>query len=207
MSICGSGAGPIIHSFTLAVVPFQSRHITSFVSSMSMQACESTHLPCTVPAMGSHLHPETAQADLGKGAEESKTATPLVWTSTAPTKIAAMFRGRPVMKKSLTRSARGSSCDFASTTTLAGVAVGSRNENEQATVAGSMRASGFVMAVCAAEPSTGSIAAAVPIAEKHCAMAEMTTMIRTLRPKSPKSFVDFVATEANLSPIQMFRPD
>mmetsp|Transcript_43690 Transcript_43690/g.115525 ORF Transcript_43690/g.115525 Transcript_43690/m.115525 type:complete len:232 (+) Transcript_43690:119-814(+) len=184
MSYCGWGAPSSSgsHCSTLASVPFQRRQVASLVSSSRMQAWHQTCTPCTSPSMGSHLQFVAAHAYLGKGSEELKTTEPMTLMIAAPTNAAAMFSGSPVRKKSRTRRDRGSSWDLARTTTLAGVAVGSMNANEHATVAGSSRASGLVTAICEAEASTGSMDAAVPMAEKACAMIDVMQTMRRVRP-------------------------
>mmetsp|Transcript_51966 Transcript_51966/g.160985 ORF Transcript_51966/g.160985 Transcript_51966/m.160985 type:complete len:292 (+) Transcript_51966:360-1235(+) len=128
-----------------------------------MQAWASTKRPCTIPGSATQEQATAlpSQAQAGKGAPAPKTAAPRARERRAPTVAARTAVGKPTRTKSRTRRGCDSSFDLASTTTLAGDAVGSTKEREQATAAGSMSLMGWMTALCAAEARTGSTMVAV----------------------------------------------
>mmetsp|Transcript_41031 Transcript_41031/g.118812 ORF Transcript_41031/g.118812 Transcript_41031/m.118812 type:complete len:250 (+) Transcript_41031:277-1026(+) len=121
----------------------------------------------------------------------------------APATQARIVKGKPFKKKSRTRKGRIKSWDIASTTTLGGVAVGSKKAKDVPIIAGSTKDMGLTTAICAAESKTGSIDAAVPIEEKICEHRATATMMI----KSRASGVTMGMAWEIAEPRAMLRPD
>mmetsp|Transcript_101331 Transcript_101331/g.284072 ORF Transcript_101331/g.284072 Transcript_101331/m.284072 type:complete len:205 (+) Transcript_101331:298-912(+) len=120
-----------------------------------------------------------------------------------PTTITIKFSGRPLQKKSRIFKLLDKSCDFARTTTLAGVAVGNINPREQPIVAGNTKANGLWIEVRDAEYNAGSSVVAVPMAENSCVAMDVIKMINRF---NVKGWTDSVILE-NPLPMAMLSPD
>mmetsp|Transcript_50609 Transcript_50609/g.161932 ORF Transcript_50609/g.161932 Transcript_50609/m.161932 type:complete len:292 (+) Transcript_50609:361-1236(+) len=136
-----------------------------------MHAWALTCRPCTSPGSGTQEHATAplSQAHCGKGSRASKMPTLRAKERTAAAVAVRSSIGRPTRAKSRMRSGLERSLDLPSTTTLHGDAVGSTNESEQATVAGSISSMGLTTADSAAEARIGSTMLAVAMLLKSCA--------------------------------------
>mmetsp|Transcript_43693 Transcript_43693/g.115533 ORF Transcript_43693/g.115533 Transcript_43693/m.115533 type:complete len:232 (+) Transcript_43693:155-850(+) len=170
-----------------------------------MQAWVSTCQPRTSPGaeIQRHVAERSEHVACENGSCEWKTAWPMTLQSREAATQARMVSGRPLDTKSLTRSGRASSCDFASTTTLDGIAVGIMKAREQPTVAGSRSIMGFSMDSIEEEDSAVSIVEAVPMPENTWVAMAMMPMMMNCIPRDEWWAVSF----AKPSPSAMLRPD
>mmetsp|Transcript_77627 Transcript_77627/g.195266 ORF Transcript_77627/g.195266 Transcript_77627/m.195266 type:complete len:202 (-) Transcript_77627:1614-2219(-) len=176
-------------SVKLSIVPFHKRHIVASSELKStMQAWASTCCPCTTPGACTKTQEAASalHAHFGNGECESNTSAPMMSVSTAPTMMITSVTGKPFRKKSLKRRDRARSCDLARTTTLEGVAVGSKKAKELAIVAGNSSCKGFTTASSDAELITGNKAAAIPMPEKIWTLKVTHATIARLRTKVGK---------------------
>mmetsp|Transcript_43701 Transcript_43701/g.115561 ORF Transcript_43701/g.115561 Transcript_43701/m.115561 type:complete len:230 (+) Transcript_43701:62-751(+) len=199
-------AGPIMPAacsgVSWTIVLFHSLQHRSQLSSRT-HAWLSTCLLLTTPGTSTNTQAIWLHTSRSNGAPALKNRLPMSGSMMAPITMASRLIGRPVRKKSRTRSGRVMFWDFASTITFGGAAVGSVNAKEHATVAGKASASGLYTASMAVASSMGTTVLAVPTAENSWHARD--TMLKSVM--FIRSGWTLCVISAMLAPRAMSRPD